>query len=105
MNPSNPCCQAEQAGTQRIENMLQLGFFTRRTMEQMNSEGAGRELRDLAQQLRGWALSVGRLAARQLEVVEVVRDGVRRSRPARYAVGRGPMDAGLESRRDTTTPR
>ena len=43
---------ADQAGIQRIENMLQLGFFTRRTMEQLNSEGAGRELRDLAQQLR-----------------------------------------------------
>jgi uncharacterized protein len=43
---------AEQAGTGRIENMLQVGFFTRRTMEQMDAEGAGRELRDLARQLR-----------------------------------------------------
>lgn len=43
---------AEQAGTPRIENMLQIGFFTRRTMEQMGAEGAGQELRDLAQQLR-----------------------------------------------------
>jgi uncharacterized protein with von Willebrand factor type A (vWA) domain len=43
---------AEAAGTERIENMLQLGFFTRRTMEQMDAEGAGQELRDLAQQLR-----------------------------------------------------
>ena len=32
---------AEQAGVGRIENMLQIGFFTRRTMEQMDAEGAG----------------------------------------------------------------
>ena len=43
---------ADQAGTERIENMLQLGFFTRRTMEQMEAEGAGDQLRNLAQELR-----------------------------------------------------
>jgi len=43
---------AEASGVGRIENMLQVGFFTRRTMEQMDAEGAGRELRDLARQLR-----------------------------------------------------
>jgi uncharacterized protein with von Willebrand factor type A (vWA) domain len=43
---------AEQAGTGRIENMLQVGFFTRRTMEQLGAEGAGGEMRDLAAQLR-----------------------------------------------------
>lgn len=43
---------AEQAGTSRIENMLQVGFFTRRIMEQMNAEGAMGQLEELAQRLR-----------------------------------------------------
>jgi uncharacterized protein len=43
---------AQGAGTERIENMLQIGFFTRRTLEQMDAEGAGKQLRDLARQLR-----------------------------------------------------
>jgi hypothetical protein len=42
---------AQQAGTQRIENMLQVGFFSRRTMEGLGAEGAGQELEDLAQRL------------------------------------------------------
>ena len=42
---------AEQAGTQRIENMLQVGFFSRRTMEGLGAEGAGEELEGLAQRL------------------------------------------------------
>ena len=43
---------AEQAGTSRIENMLQVGFFTRRILEQMNAEGAMSQLQALAQRLR-----------------------------------------------------
>jgi uncharacterized protein with von Willebrand factor type A (vWA) domain len=43
---------AQGAGTERIENMLQIGFFTRRTLEQMDAESAGKQLRDLARQLR-----------------------------------------------------
>lgn len=43
---------AEQAGTARIENMLQVGFFTRRILEQMNAEGAMGQLEALAQRLR-----------------------------------------------------
>ncbi len=43
---------AEQAGTGRIENMLQVGFFTRRILEQMNAEGAMGQLEALAQRLR-----------------------------------------------------
>ncbi|HIM00243.1 MAG TPA: hypothetical protein EYG46_04500, partial [Myxococcales bacterium] len=42
---------AEQAGTGNIENMLQVGFFSRRTTEGMGVEGAGQELEKLAQQL------------------------------------------------------
>jgi uncharacterized protein with von Willebrand factor type A (vWA) domain len=48
---------AEQAGTQRIENMLQVGFFSRRTMEGLGAEGAGDELEDLAQRLEDAGLS------------------------------------------------
>jgi len=43
---------AEGAGASRIENMLQVGFFTRRIMEQMNAEGALGQLEALAQRLR-----------------------------------------------------
>jgi len=48
---------AQQAGTQRIENMLQVGFFSRRTMEGLDAEGAGDELQDLAQRLADMGLS------------------------------------------------
>ena len=71
---------ANQAGIERIENMLQLGFFTRRTMEQLNSEGAGRELRDLAQQLRDSGMPDAQVEA-LLELIEkfleALRKGVR----------------------------
>ena len=39
---------AEGAGIDRIENMLQVGFFSRRTTEQMGMEGALGELEGLA---------------------------------------------------------
>jgi uncharacterized protein with von Willebrand factor type A (vWA) domain len=48
---------AEQAGMERIENMLQVGFFSRRTLEQMGMEGAGQELEQLAERLAGMGLS------------------------------------------------
>jgi hypothetical protein len=48
---------AEAAGAQRIENMLQIGFFSRRTSEQMDLEGAGQQLEDLAQRLEEMGLS------------------------------------------------
>ncbi len=54
---------AEQAGTQRIENFLQVGFFSRRTVDQMNLEGAGEELRDLASRLEEAGLSPEEVAA------------------------------------------
>src|SRR5262249_20328443 len=43
---------AAQAGAARIENMLQIGFFSRRTMEQLGAENAANELRQLAARLR-----------------------------------------------------
>jgi uncharacterized protein with von Willebrand factor type A (vWA) domain len=69
---------AEQAGTGRIENMLQVGFFTRRTMEQMNAEGAGGELRDLAAQLRAAGMPDAQVDA-LLELVERFMEALRRS--------------------------
>jgi hypothetical protein len=48
---------ADQAGTQRIENMLQVGFFSRRTMEGLGAEGAIQELEDLASRLEAAGLS------------------------------------------------
>ncbi len=48
---------ADQAGTQRIENMLQVGFFSRRTMEGLGAEGAIEELGDLAARLEAAGLS------------------------------------------------
>jgi hypothetical protein len=47
----------EQAGVSRIENLLQIGFFSRRMMERMNAEGAAQELRDLADRLRAQGMS------------------------------------------------
>ncbi len=66
---------AEAAGTERIENMLQIGFFTRRTMERLGADGATSELQNLAAQLRQAGMSddeaeaVGKLAERFLEAL------------------------------------
>ena len=44
---------AEQAGSaSRIENMLQVGFFSRRTTEQLGLEGAQQDLEGLAERMR-----------------------------------------------------
>jgi hypothetical protein len=48
---------AEQTGVDRIENMLQIGFFSRRTLEQMDAEGAASQLEELMQRLVGQGLS------------------------------------------------
>ncbi len=69
---------AEQAGAGRIENMLQLGFFTRRTMEQMGAEGATQELRDLAQRLRDAGLGDAEVEA-LMELVNRFAEALRRS--------------------------
>ena len=54
---------AEQSGTGNIENMLQVGFFSRRTMENMGMEGAGRQLADLASKLEEEGMSPEQVAA------------------------------------------
>lgn len=69
---------AQAAGTERIENMLQIGFFTRRTMEQMDAEGAGRELRDLARQLRESGMPDAQVDA-LLELIDRFLEALRKS--------------------------
>jgi len=48
---------AEDAGIDRIENMLQVGFFSRRTQEQLDMEGAMGEIESLAERMAGMGLS------------------------------------------------
>ena len=43
---------AEQVGVGRIQNLLQIGFFSRRILEQLGAEGAGQNLQQLMEQLR-----------------------------------------------------
>ena len=69
---------AEQAGVGRIENMLQIGFFSRRVMEQLDAEGAGGELRDLAQQLREGGMPDAQVEA-LLELVDKFLEALRQS--------------------------
>ena len=54
---------AEQAGMGRIENFLQVGFFSRRTAEQMGLDGATEQLRDLAARLEAAGMSPEEVAA------------------------------------------
>jgi uncharacterized protein with von Willebrand factor type A (vWA) domain len=69
---------AEASGVGRIENMLQVGFFTRRTMEQMDSEGAGRQLRELAQQLRAGGMADAQVDA-LMDLIERYLEALRQS--------------------------
>jgi hypothetical protein len=69
---------AEQAGAGRIENLLQVGFFSRRTLEQMNADGAAGELRELARLLREGGLGDAEADA-LLALVERFLEALRRS--------------------------
>jgi len=66
---------ATQAGAARIENMLQIGFFGRRTLEALGAENAARELQSLAARLRAAGMgdaeaeAIGRLAERFFEAL------------------------------------
>ena len=71
---------AEAAGVDRIENMLQVGFFSRRTTEQMGMEGAMGELEDLASRLAEAGMSPEQVEAlRQLiqRLTETMRKSIR----------------------------
>jgi uncharacterized protein with von Willebrand factor type A (vWA) domain len=69
---------AEAAGVQNIENFLQIGFFSRRTMEQMGVEGAADELRSLAQALEEAGMSPEQVAALR-KLIDGLTEAARRS--------------------------
>jgi uncharacterized protein with von Willebrand factor type A (vWA) domain len=69
---------AEQAGVDRIENFLQVGFFSRRTLDQMDLDGAGDQLRDLAAQLAQAGLSPEDIEALR-NLIEKLMEAARRS--------------------------
>ncbi len=69
---------AEQAGTQRIENMLQVGFFSRRTTEQLGMEGAAQELEGLAERMRAQGMGEEAIAQMQ-ELIRKLMEAVRKS--------------------------
>jgi len=69
---------AEQAGTERIENMLQVGFFSRRTTEQLGMEGAAQELEALAERMRAQGMGDEAIAQMQ-ELIRKLMETVRRS--------------------------
>ncbi len=68
----------EAAGVEGIQNMLQIGFFSRRMLEQMNFEGAAGELRELLEQLREEGFPEERL--QQLaQLLRAMQDALRRA--------------------------
>ena len=69
---------AQRAGVARIENFLQLGFFSRRALEQLGAEGALDELRDLAARLEQAGMSAEQGAALRA-LVERLQEALRRS--------------------------
>jgi hypothetical protein len=69
---------AEQAGIERIENFLQVGFFSRRTLEQMGMEGAVDQLRQLADALEEAGMSPEQVAALR-KMIEGLMEALRRS--------------------------
>jgi uncharacterized protein with von Willebrand factor type A (vWA) domain len=69
---------AEQTGVDRIENMLQIGFFSRRTLEQMDAEGAASQLEELMQRLVGQGLSPEEAAALQ-DLIRALQEALRQA--------------------------
>lgn len=69
---------AEEAGTGRIENMLQVGFFSRRTTEQLGLEGAQQDLEALTERMR--AMGMGEEGIQQMqELIRKLMETVRRT--------------------------
>jgi uncharacterized protein with von Willebrand factor type A (vWA) domain len=69
---------AEQAGTDRIENMLQVGFFSRRTNEQLDLDGAGGEMEDLAAKLAEMGMGSEEIEAIR-QMIQKLLENMRRS--------------------------
>jgi uncharacterized protein with von Willebrand factor type A (vWA) domain len=63
---------AARAGVERIQNFLQVGFFSRRTAEQLGMEGAGDELRDLATRLEAAGMAPDQVAALRALIEELM---------------------------------
>jgi uncharacterized protein with von Willebrand factor type A (vWA) domain len=68
----------EQSEVQNIRNMLQIGFFSRRMVEQMDMEGAGGELKALMDRLREEGMDEDRLNE-LAELLKAVQEAARRA--------------------------
>ena len=69
---------AEQAGTDRIENMLQVGFFSRRTNEQLDLDGAGGQLEELTAKLEEMGMGSEQIEALR-QMIQKLLENMRRS--------------------------
>ena len=69
---------ADQAGTDRIENMLQGGFFSRRTNEQLDLDGAGGQLEELAAKLSEMGMGSDEIEAIR-QMIQKLIENMRRS--------------------------
>ena len=69
---------AEAAGIERIENMLQVGFFSRRTTEQLGVEGAVDQLQALMEQLEEGGMPREQIEAMR-ELIQRLLETMRRA--------------------------
>jgi hypothetical protein len=69
---------AEAAGIERIENMLQVGFFSRRTTEQLGVEGAMDQLQALMEQLEEGGMPREQIEAMR-ELIQRLLETMRRA--------------------------
>lgn len=69
---------AEQAGTDRIENMLQVGFFSRRTNEQLDLEGAGGQLEELTAKMAEMGMGSEEIEAMR-QLIQKLLENMRRA--------------------------
>jgi len=69
---------AEDAGVQRIENFLQVGFFSRRAFDGMGAEGAAEELRELMHRLQEAGMSP-ELSDAMRDLIEGLNAAIRKS--------------------------
>ena len=69
---------AEAAGIDRIENMLQVGFFSRRTTEQLGVEGAADQLENLLAQLEEGGMPSDQVEAMR-ELIQRLMETLRRA--------------------------
>lgn len=69
---------AEQAGTERIENMLQVGFFSRRTNEQLDLEGAGGQLEELTAKMAEMGMGSEEIEAMR-QLIQKLMENMRRA--------------------------